>query len=957
MSASSSHLPNSDSQQSPSSDGLDAVRATTVVDTPNSSSLNRAPSSNPTDLVVNVENVEVISDSDTTSHLVSAQAEEGSSHMSDRPHETPQNPSTDQLSIDKPSDRVSSSSAIVQNSGRSLAAPKGSFSAFLAPLTQDTFKQVVTDVEQKLEVVNQTLSMLDSLLDSQGFDSILDEMLRSITLKTAELLNADRTTIYLLDEEKNELWSIIAKDEAGKNLELRFPADKGIAGECATTKKPITIPFDFYDDPRAAFAKQKDQETGYRTYTMMVLPLLSEKRQDDDEQNLVAVVQLINKLKPSYSPDAPLDEKIDLEGFTAQDHRLFDEFSPSIRLILESSRSFYRATQKQRAASALMKATKALSESSLDLEETLKRVMEEAKTLMQADRSTLWLVDEDKQQLWTQIPIKGELQEMRIPINAGYAGQVAQSGKPVRIGFDLYKHPDSGTSKETDKKTGYRTCSLLCMPVFNADGKLIGVTQLINKIRQGDFPEYNPATWPTPPERWKASFNRNDMEFMKAFNIQAGVALQNAKLFNTVKQQEQMQRDILRSLTNAVLSTDHEGRVIAANDSALDLIDLPDGENIEGQSIKNLIKIEERSFLDCIENALKPQKKQDREQYYPEQTLVSAKADSASDQHSVNLSINSIVDVEDPNNVYGALVVMDDISDEKRLKSTMYRYMSQELAEQLLASGNARLGGDRKEVSVLFSDIRSFTSIAESMDAEELVQMLNDYFELMVDAVFEYKGTLDKYIGDAIMAVFGSPLALEDHAWNAVQTSVEMRHRLSRFNAERATRNLTPIKIGIGINSGSVISGNIGSSKRMEFTAIGDGVNLGSRLEGATKQYGCDIVISENTYQPCSDLVWTRELDRIRVKGKNKPVGIYELVGLKTEPISDERKRQIELYHSGRQYYLNRKFSRAMSQYGLILEEIDNNDKATQEQLKRCQYWLENPPPEDWDGVWSLTEK
>jgi len=932
MSASSSHLPNSDPKQSPVSDSLNfnasgfddptTVRAT-VVD---------AVSSGTAETVIDVE---VVTDSSPVVERDEQQESQRNQQIE----------SDNSLSVDATSKDAAS------RKGGALAAPKGSFSAFLAPLTQDTFKQVVTDVEQKLEVVNQTLSMLDSLLDSQGFDSILDEMLRSITLKTAELLNADRTTIYLLDEERNELWSIIAKDEAGKNLELRFPAANGIAGECATFKKSINIPFDFYDDPRASFAKQKDQEIGYRTYTMLVLPLV------DDDDKLVAVVQLINKLKPVYDPSASLDEKIDLEGFTEQDHKVFDEFSPSIRLILESSRSFYKATQKQRAASALMKATKALSESSLDLEETLKRVMEEAKTLMQADRSTLWLVDEEKQQLWTKIPIKGDLQEIRIPLNAGYAGQVAQGGQPIMIGFDLYKQPGSETSKETDKKTGYRTCSLLCMPVFNADGKLIGVTQLINKIRQGEHPEYNPADWPAPPERWKSSFNRNDMEFMKAFNIQAGVALQNAKLFNTVKQQEQMQRDILRSLSNAVLSTDHEGRVIAANESALQLLELGEGTDITGQSVKNLIKIEERSFLDCIESALNPATKVDREQYYPEQTLVSAQKEEQSDQHSVHLSINSIADVEDPSNVYGALVVMDDISDEKRLKSTMYRYMSQEVAEQLLLSGEARLGGDRKDVSVLFSDIRSFTSTAESMEAEDLVHMLNEYFELMVDAVFEYKGTLDKYIGDAIMAVFGSPLKLEDHAWRAVQTSIEMRHRLVRFNAQRTEQNLIPIKIGIGINSGSVISGNIGSSKRMEFTAMGDEVNLGSRLEGATKQYGCDIVISESTYEPCRDLVWTRELDRIRVKGKSNPVGIYELVGLKTEPIPDERKRQIELYHEGRKHYLDRRFTRAMGQYGMILEEIDNNDKATQEQLKRCQHWLENPPPDDWDGVWSLTEK
>ncbi|MEM9213837.1 MAG: adenylate/guanylate cyclase domain-containing protein [Cyanobacteria bacterium P01_F01_bin.150] len=855
-----------------------------------------------------------------------------------------------------PESPVSSSSP-----GGALAAPPGSFSSFLAPLNKEKFAVVVKDVEEKLKVVQSTLSMMDSLNDSEGFDAILEEMLQSISLKTGELLNADRTTIYLLDEDKNELWSILAKDENGNSLELRFPSDKGIAGECATTRKVIHIPAppyqDFYDDPRAAFAKKTDQKTGYRTHTMLVLPLL------DEDENLVAVVQLMNKLKLSYAPNAPLADRVDPDGFSQDDEDVFEQFAPSIRLILESSRSFYKATQRQRAADALMQATTALSRGSLDLEETLKQVMDQAKELMQADRSTLWLLDEEGEKLWTQIPIQGKLTKIEIPKDAGFAGQVATTGKPVIIPFDLYNHHNAETAKETDQKTGYRTCSMLCMPVYDSKNELIGVTQLINKKRKGEYPEYNPVDWPSAPECWKASFDQIDKEFMQVFNIQAGVALRNAKLFNKVKQQEQMQRDILRSLSNAVISTDKQGYVVAANESAQKLLHQGDMA-LEGRQITELIRLKEKNFADCFDRALQAAEKQDREQYYPEQTLLATTsngndADGSEDAiSSVHLSINTITDVENPTNVSGALVVMDDISDEKRLKSTMYRYMSQEVADQMIAGGeDAKLGGDRKDVSVLFSDIRSFTTISEEMDAEELVEMLNEYFERMVDAVFHFQGTLDKYIGDAIMAVFGSPLVLENHAWQAVQTSVEMRHRLADFNAKRATADKRTISIGIGINSGDVISGNIGSTKRMEFTAIGDGVNLGARLEGATKQYGCDIIISENTYEPCKDLVWVRDLDCIRVKGKNKPVTIYELVELHDSPVPDNIKQKIELYRDGRQFYLDRKFSRAMGKFGEILEDIDNKDKASQIQLSRCQHWLQNPPEDDWDGVWSLKEK
>jgi adenylate cyclase len=850
-----------------------------------------------------------------------------------------------------PDRQSSTATSSVNDPGSALAAPRGSFSTFLAPLTQDTFKQVVTDVQQKLIVVNQTLSMLDDVLGSQGFDAILNEMLHSITLKTGELLNADRTTIFLLDDDKDELWSILAEDEHGNHLELRFPKSAGIAGEVATTKTSVNIPYDFYNDPRSTTAQESDRRNNYRTYTMLALPLLGE------HGDLVAVVQLLNKLKLTYDPHAPLEDKIDLAGFTEHDEQVFKEFAPSIRLILESSRSFYKATQQQRAASALMKATKSLSLSSLDLEETLGRVMEEAKELMQADRSTLWLLDRDRHQLWTKIPINNKLEEYRIPMGDGFAGQVAITGEPVIIPFDLYDHPNSATSKKTDLKTGYRTCSMLCMPVFNADGELIAVTQLVNKKKQGDFPPYDPSRYPEAPECWRASFNRNDQEFMQAFNIQAGVALQNAKLFATVKQQEQTQRDILRSLSNGVISTDQDGKIIAANESAKKLLGLDENESLDGKSVTDLVRIDKGDFSKWFQTALLAKDEKSRQQYYPDQTLQPQQGE---EQRSIHLSINTIADANDNHRVSGALVVMDDISDEKRMKSTLYRYMTQELAEQLLENPDAaKMGGDLKNVSVLFSDIRSYTNLTESMTAEEVVELLNEYFESMVEAVFDHKGTLDKYIGDAIMAVFGTPLPLDDHEWMAVQTALEMRQRLANFNVKRLAKGEKPIQIGIGINSDAVISGNIGSTRRMEFTAIGDGVNLGSRLESASKLYGTDIIISENTYKPCADRLWARELDCIRVKGKNKPVSIYELIGLRENPISDEKKQIIDLYQKGREYYRNRKFRLAMNEFATILEEIDSTDKSAQLHIERCNYWLTHPPDDEiWsDGVWTLTEK
>ena len=570
--------------------------------------------------------------------------------------------------------------------------------------------------------------------------------------------------------------------------------------------------------------------------------------------------------------------------------------------------------------------------------------MDQAQELMNADRSTLWLIDEDKNELWTKILITtGQLQEIRMPRTAGFAGIVAQSGEPLLIPFDVYDDPRAENAKKIDQQTGYRTCSMLCMPVFNSDHKLIGVTQLVNKKRQqGEYPPYNPEEWPHPPEQWKASFNRNDMEFMKAFNIQAGVALQNAKLFAEVKQQEQRQKDMLHALTNGVISTDKKGNIVATNPSAKKLLlGVSDAELAEGQSLRELIKLEKGDFAKWFDLALSPENDKDRQQYYPDQVLLSCVGKA----QSINLSINSMTDATDGSQVNGALVVMEDISDAKQIKNLMYRYMTPEVAEALLASGDHGLGGKRKNVSVLFSDIRGYTTLTEKLQAEEVVIMLNEYFEVMVDVVFEYGGTLDKYIGDALMAVFGSPAPLEDHAWCAMQTAVKMRDKLAEFNQERISNGELPIGIGMGIHSDEVVSGNIGSSKRMELTSIGDGVNLASRLEGASKQYGTDLIISDNTYRDYKDRLHVRELDFITVKGKSEPVIVYELVGIHEgaspigKPLTEKQQQIVENYNKGRENYKTPVTQKLSDEE--VRELLARVEQMPEVELKKLSYNLE----------------
>ncbi|MEQ9235495.1 AAA-like domain-containing protein [Coleofasciculus sp. E2-BRE-01] len=520
---------------------------------------------------------------------------------------------------------------------------------FLEHLSLDNFREIVFDLEVGFDVVNQTLLMMDSVPKNQKFDAILHEMLRSLTLKTGEVIGADRTTIYLLDEDKNELWSLSAEGYNNSTLEIRIPVGQGIAGEVAQTKEVINIHYDFYDDPRSTASKKLDNKTGYRTYTMLVLPLV------DELGNLVAVAQLLNKLKQPLISRNPLYERIDKQGFTSDDENIFRQFARSIQMILKSSQLFYKAAQKQNAASALMKATHSLNQSSLDLDQTLKKVMEQAKELMNADRSTLWLLDETGNNLKAKIPKpNGSIKEEFIPIGVGFAGQVAASHEPLIIPFDLYHDPRSKISQEFDQRNGYRTCSLLCMPVFNADKKLIAVTQLVNKKKQGDFPGYNPADWPQAPDCWKASFDRRDLELMEAFNIQAGVALQNAKLFYEVKQHQQEQRDLIRNISSGVIFTDKLGFITRANDKAKSLLGLRD---IVGKSLHHLLRLQNCEFAELLDAVLTATDDKNYEKLYVSQTLLS---NTSVDVYLVDLRIISVPDSRDATQVSATIVMLDD---------------------------------------------------------------------------------------------------------------------------------------------------------------------------------------------------------------------------------------------------------------------------------------------------------
>ncbi len=297
--------------------------------------------------------------------------------------------------------------------------------------------------------------------------------------------------------------------------------------------------------------------------------------------------------------------------------------------------------------------------------------------------------------------------------------------------------------------------------------------------------------------------------------------------------------------------------------------------------------------------------------------------------------------------------------EKRRVRSAFGQYLSPEVIRRLLV--NPRLVEPRKtEITVMFSDIRGFTTISEKLDAQDLALFLNQYLSDMTRLVFEQNGTLDKYIGDAVMAFWGAPFEESGHAAKACNTALNMMARVRALQKTWEAEGKPRLDIGIGLNTGVASVGNMGSALRYGYTALGDTVNLSSRLEGLNKDYGTHILVNESTYAAASERFVFRELDLIRVKGKLLPVTIYEPISRSAElgnyGSTEDVRVLLELFRDARALYRNRRWSDAQNLFLKILEKFPK-DGPSRAYWKRCQEYLFDDPSSGWDGVFTITHK
>jgi adenylate cyclase len=727
----------------------------------------------------------------------------------------------------------------------------------------------------------------------------LDELLRYIVEVSVQQTGAERGTLFLNDEKTNELYSRVAQGVGFR--ELRLLNDTGIAGHVFHTGEGIIID-DAYTDPR--FNRAIDADTGFVTRNLLCASIVTPGKE------VIGVLQILNKKSGGFTP-----EDLDLlESMTAQT-------SMTLRSAQVMERMLVARQEELKFLDLVAEVT-----SDMDLSTMLSKVVSEAARMLQADRATLFLNDDKTNELFSRVAMGASVGEIRLPNTAGIAGAVFTTGQAINI---PHAYADLRFNPAFDKRTGYFTRSILCVPIVNKNGKTIGVTQVLNK-KGGPF-------------------TGEDEKRLKVFTAQLAISLENAKLFDDIQNIKNYNQGVLQSMSNGVITLNEESRMVTCNRAGLQILQV---------HAKDVLKRLASDFFSGP-NAWVLEHIAEVEKTLQPDITMDAELIAGNDKLSVNLTVLPLMaeaEADKPAKKLGTLLMIEDVSSEKRMKSTMSRYMDPAIAEKLLAGGEEVLGGKSVTGTVLFSDIRGFTSITEDLGAHATVSLLNEYFTVMVECIQKQGGMLDKFIGDAIMAVFGLPLPHDDDEDRAVRASISMITELRRWNAQRAEAGKRPVDIGVGLNTDVIVSGNIGSPKRMDYTVIGDGVNLASRLESACKEYGTRILISEHTFAKLRGTYRIREVDRVIVKGKSEPSSIYEVLDYHTDETFPGLRECLECFKDGLAYYRKQDWNRAESAFTEALTH-NPSDSLTATYLKRISHLRATPPGEAWNGVWIMTAK
>jgi adenylate cyclase len=546
----------------------------------------------------------------------------------------------------------------------------------------------------------------------------------------------------------------------------------------------------------------------------------------------------------------------------------------------------------------------------------LSRILATALEILGADRGWVLLYDSTMDELYSALSEGIGHRELRLGAQDGVAGACFRTGELINV---PQAYQDPRFNPAVDWQIGYRTRGILCAPIFSGEGRRLGVLQVVNKRR--------------------GSFDAADENRLRSLAAQMGVTLDHTALFEQVLRMKSHNESMLRSLTDGVLTIDMRGEVTFANQAALDTLRRGEDELL-GMPVMKVFGEMNAWLLEAIDEVANglAEKQLPNSEFYIE---------SRGEWVSANVSLLPLLDAR--RTALGFMLVMENLERERELRRTMSRYLSNEVIDRLMEDSGKSLGGTAQIATTLFSDIRGFTSLSESLGAVGTVSMLNEYFSYMEDVLTNRSGIIDKYIGDAIMAVFGLPFAGDDDVQNCVQAACDMIGALALLNRRRAAAGGAPLRIGVGIATGLVVAGNIGSHKRMDFTVIGNPVNLASRIEGLTDRYGAPILICDQTRTRLRSTPKMRRIDVVRVRGQTRPTELFEVLDYRAAewtPVLDEA---LAAYEAGLCRYLAGDWPAAQQHFEAALR-LQADDKAAKLMIERCACYRAAPPA-TWDGV------
>jgi len=485
--------------------------------------------------------------------------------------------------------------------------------------------------------------------------------------------------------------------------------------------------------------------------------------------------------------------------------------------------------------------------SSLDLAEVLNEVMDQIIHLTGAERSFLMLVDPETGELEFRAARNVDRETIASSsISRSIVSQVATSGQPI-VTTNAQMDP---RFKAQESVIGYNLRSILCVPL-RVRGQVTGVIYADNRILAGLFSD-------------------RDRDLLAAFAGQAAVAIENARLFESVSSAKALMDNIFASITSGVITTDVQDQITLFNRAA---------ERVLRRPATAIIGSRFSDAFPSLENELRPLV--DQVKTYREAVVEFESEMSLPDRGQVILrtSVSPLQDADDE--TQGVAIVVDDLTEQRRLESRyqiFQRFFPPAVIERLPDDPNElKLGGRRQEITSLFADIRGFTNFSRQHDPETLVEILNRYLGVGAKAVLAEDGTLDKILGDCVVALFNAPLRQADHVLRAVRAALRMQEGAARLHEQMPEAYW--LDYGVGINVGDAVVGYIGTQKQMNYTAIGSGVNLASRLESAAAPG--QILLSDTAYQRVQEYVEVRPLPPVEAKGFNEPITVYELLGLK----------------------------------------------------------------------------